>query len=87
MDQPKRRVEEAKTLRDAAQTVVSIRSKLNTSSTVCAGCGRRHDVNYTDAEIGRRLSRISTDIAKVAAVLAEGTDLLAERAVAKGRKK
>lgn len=87
MAHPKRRADEATTLREAVHKVIAVRSKLDTASKACPACGHRHDANYTEAEIARRLSRISTDIAKVATVLGEGTDLLAERAAAKGRKK
>lgn len=78
MEQPKR-TREAGKLRDAIRYINAAKASLNTSSKTCATCFRRHDLNYTDAELARRLTRLARDLAKVATSLTIGEDLLVKQ--------
>lgn len=79
MEQPKR-VREADTVRSVVSQLLVVVPKLNAAAKMCPNCKRRHDENFTDAELVRRLTRIGAELTKVADILAGGVDLLQERA-------
>ena len=73
------RPEAADSLRMAASLVAGVMPRLNTAADVCAGCQRRHDLNFTDAELSRQLTRVIGDLKRFADILEHGQDLLVER--------